>query len=600
MRIEMARKGPIIVINENVLNNDFLTLIQKLIERKYIKPSVQLFVEAFHQNMLTPEYTDESGSFISFFKACDDIEGKTNPDTKSERPISLSQTTRYRRVQSLQQIGLLEDFNGPIPDVFTSNSGAQVELYVLQKPNTMALSEEIEESQKPLISNVAYREARQEEIETFEQMSFGFYVDRPLQKLGTIELMANFINQMVRPDVTFPTEIVDELFEVKHPITGEKGQLNIISTHNSGSDSMMADDVTMVGYVYSAIQERIKQDLLKQSPNIDNLFRFDKVRIITDHGQKDGGGYRRSLDQQFDRITSNTFKFEATEGALWIMEQFGFIDENGLPYQDQEVRLLERVGNQQDELEGSAKKKLNERKTHRYIDLKLPHFLYKKLQDAYQKLLNQFQADGKQPKEHMLRMFTRSKTLLTHDNKGIGLILVDYFSSKIVEVNKRYGPYPLNNFSSNINSRLRCKTDDLLALSTTEKKEYDRVLRARLTSFNIRLLKILLSPVRIMFHKGLNYNARKEPRVLEMYSLVDKFLVYLENVTPGGHSLNTKLSKIEYRITVVRLDSSDLLVCNEHSARIRENLEYANEEAFESFARKLFASAAYLHQKKIK
>lgn len=555
-------QGPIILISKDFLNDDYFNLISNLVEKKLLPGSYMVILEGIHAELLRPEYVDENGSYIRFFHACEYISDRVNPDSSTGSLMNMKRTTIYRRLNEMSEKGIFIPSIKARPDIYSTADNSKASIYKLQRPN-IRLLKEVEEPQKKNVKDASYRRALKVEAHLNEQLAFGF-INEPLRKLGSLQLLAGYLNKLLRADETFMSNVVKSNFPIIHPESGEKGDISIEASYMVDSETMIPNDMVLVNYIYSAVQQRLLDDIENITVPIENRFRFDIVKILCDFGKEDSGGYREAIDRQLDRITGTKYRIEASRGALWLMERFGFLDENGVPYPRQDIRLLERAGDQQDESEGTVLEVLkDQRATHRFIDLRLPDFIHQQLNRALAELRLSILESDTEKGLALLPMFSRDKELLLGAEKGVAWVSNDYLSSMLARPGFKHGPVPLESFSRRMMVSLNNDKEEL--------------------KFQLRFLRMLLEPQRCLYCEDIHVNSRREPRLKSLFALLGKkFLIKVINTTPG-YTPKTRLSRITYDVIAVRLGAEEIEECLSRLDLIAKDKDYVEDEIFVSW-----------------
>jgi hypothetical protein len=571
-----ANIGPVLYIRNGIINETYFDIIDKLISNNIIKPSVRLFVEGMHASLLHPEHVTEQGIYVRFFSVCEYLEGRQNPDGKYSKPIQMSTNTRYSRVKNLQTIGVLDHYISKLPEFYEKISRKRLSIYALQIPPTLGLlkkAEVIEEIKRSVVVRTSeYRSARRQESVDAANMEYGFS-SRPLEQLGSLQLLASYLNECIRPDITFDKQLISGVKHIKQRGSQLPGTLRIETACTSDSSIMIADDMVLVNYFYSAIKERIFDNIETIKPPFQNLFRFDKRDVLLDLSKSDSGGERAALDIQVARVTGTKFTLMASDEVLWLMEELGFVDADGKAYPKVPVYLLHSVGEQKSENDTTSL--LDKRDSPRYIDLSLPPFIATQINQRLTKYIQRnLLEEGSGDKKHtinILPMFVRDKNFLRGQDKGFVWLLNDYLSTMLARPGFKHGPISLNLFCSRW-------------LKSVENVEDEKKLIHK-------MIKTLSNQERLLYIDDLIVNSRKEPRLRDMFSLLaDKYIVRIKNVT-GGYSNKTRLSSINYEFTAVRLDKHQIIDCGERSESVKRNVEYGQDEIFLNYGEGVIAKS---------
>ncbi|WP_018984062.1 hypothetical protein [Salinimonas chungwhensis] len=564
--------GPVIYIKNDLINEKYLAVVDSMVEKRLVKPSFKLLIEGLSTALLYAVHVDDTGSFVKFFDACDAIEGKIDPDYKTERPIQLGKITRYNRVKELEKKGFLQPFirQEYIRELFPGRGASRLKAYTLLVPSIMQLKPAQVEKSDFSQRTSEYKAARKVESENAAQMEFGF-VSKPVEKLGSLQILATYFSEFVRPDHTFSTKKINGTKLLRNPESGEAGKLYVETVSSTDTEIMVADDMVLLNYFYSSIQERLNEIKNSIKAPFENLFRFDKREILLDFRQSDSGGNRDVLDRQIKRLTNTKFNLEASKEALWLIKNLGIIDSKGVPYSKAPVQLLHERGEQIEAKKEDQDEMVAMRKSRRYVDVSLPSFIENLINEAIRELEQRRLVTEKYDTVPFLTMYDRDKRLLENEDKGLVWILNDYLSSMLARPGFKHGPIDLIVFTTRFNRTIQSKDDE-----------------QRISQL---MLRVFSNTNLLLYVDGWQQNARKNIRFKSMYSLLDnKFLVYIHNTTPN-YSSKARLSRISYSITIVRLDQSEAHECSERNALIRKNREYAEDELFPSYGKSIIERA---------
>jgi|GEM_PF-5715413 len=525
------RGGPLLAKPSNLKETAFLNAIDKLCENNHLKPSDRLFWgAALTLSSLDPVYSDKQQtlqfSYLFAFDALDNINGSENPDTKSKRPLQLSENSLYRRLKTYQDVGLLEKISHKIPIAKQKTS-----ILKLKLPSIQTLQQPEKISDKP-ISQAELHLARKQEITLAQESSHADLVSTSgLEGMGSLQLIARYLSRCIRPDDSIDKKTTLTTFPVKGQETD--GRLSIVTTCLDTSSLMTSDDLLLADICYQMIQESLKRDNNRgalQYP-IKNRFRFDKAALLREYKRNmraDSGEARRLLDQQLDRIFSTSFEIEADQ-AEQLMRHFNFIAPNGNVYDRKRFSLLSVAGEEFDETEAQSdlfpdelQKLMANRKSSRYVTVSLPDFMEDQINDWLQ-----------QKSQYMMSMFGRDLHLLEQKKSGVVWVLNNYLRSFLINENSIMRRMSLHQFINNWFKYL------------DEEAEIRRIQKM--------LFSLLTDESNMLHYTDLKINSRKDIRLTTLYSKVSDFLFYVENITPEM----SQLSKIKYDIHIVRLTDID-------------------------------------------
>ncbi|MEI8651084.1 hypothetical protein P4S73_29465 [Paraglaciecola sp. Hal342] len=333
---------------------------------------------------------------------------------------------------------------------------------------------------------------------------------------------------------------------------------------------MLGDDMVLLNYFYSSINERLISNLTDLTAPFQNLFRFDKRSILIDLGLTDSGGNRDTLDASVSRVVNTLFSLESDSEGLWLMQKLGLVDGNGHPYSKAPVRLIEEVGQTDDAEAVELDELIKSRTSLRYFDIALPSFLERQINRSIQMWHESIAANTHQNLP-TLKMFSRDKTLLLGQEKGLIWLINDHLSAKLARPGFSIGPVSLEAFLTAFSSSIITKTDVM-----TVKK---------------LMFTSLHSQSFMLYCDEWHVNKRRQPRFMKLIAMLNhKFLLEIENVTPG-YTLTTRISNLRYQFRVIRLTEAEIEECKERSALIQKNIEYAEDEVFVPFANAIFARA---------
>ena len=541
----MATKaGPVVFLNKNILKMNFSDAIDRIAEKSSLNQLHVLILKTCHTYAeIIPELTTTEGVFIRFFDICDNIEGKLNPSLKNPKPIKMSRNTRYNRINELIKIGFLNNIQFKIPDFYQKS---KLSIYTLEFPDTLPQPNN-EESKAGLVRTSEYKKARRNEQIATEQMTFAF-ISKPLKKMASYTMLANYLNRCIRTTASVTKKTLQTEFQVPNP-DGVHGVISVTTSSLDHAEIMLPDDMVLVDYIYSVIKERLQDNSENLIVPIENRFRFDISSICIDLGKSDSGGYRASIEKQIDRICATEFMISGKENAEWVMSFFGFVDKYDKPYSRVDLRLLRRLGVQNDELDEESQSILDKRASARYIDVAIPDFIINQIILA----LAAKQAD-------IMPMFYRDKRLITENEPGFGWLLNNYLMSMLVKPGKVHGAVELDKFSERWMKTID-NVDDLF-------------------KHNIIFLRFLLTPDHLLYVNGLTVNARKQPRLRLLYSKVGKFLIKVVNIRPDLQ----RLTKIKYEFTAIRLSDAKIQLYEERTKLVVSDIRFAEDESFLQYA----------------
>lgn len=550
-------KGPVMAITKGLINQTYYDVLDHMIEKNMIKPSSKLFIESFltSYNILV-DHVDDQNVYIRPFASFDMLVGKPNPDFNSKPPIKMAIPTKYKKIKQLQSWGMICEFpSEQIPDHYVEFKN--VSFYKLQFP-TLQLEEPVKTTTLDHRSS-EYRKALKSEMEVTQQMPFAF-ADTQLQKMGSYEFLANFLNRCIRPDKSTTQKTINNEFNV--PVPGEQviGSLKVTTTTLETAEILLAEDMLVVDYVLSVILERLQNSEGITLP-IENRFRFDYATILADFDIPDSGGYRDGLNKQFERIFATDFNIVSCPKTVWLMEKLGFVDSEGKPYDTVSIRLLSPIGQRNDELSEEFSDMLKNRKVNRFIDLSLPEHLIQQI--------NKSLSIGQRI---LLPMFTRDKLLIQQKDPGIPWLLNNFLSQKCPRPGFKYGPVELKSF---------CK----LWMKAWETDEES-------TKGVNSILKMLLTQGRLLYVDDLVINSRKQPRLNLLYAKIDKYLIRVENQTPE----KKQFGRITYTFLSVRMSDAEIREANSRIDLVKQHPEYAQDHMYKSVARNIIAKSDVVAQ----
>jgi hypothetical protein len=539
-------------------------MINSLVKKKSLKPSTVEFVNAMNTACLRPTYANDHGFFISFNDCCEILRGWVDPDYKKPREFKLSsKSSRYYRLQKLIKSGLLTSYEKPADLEYSGF------LYQLVMPRITISDAPTPSSDLQLTS--AYRKARKLEEQTALNMSFGYFA-KPIEQLGSMDILATYFNDCIRANSAITTKFIKKEKVIRNPESKKLGHLMIETTTSSADDAeiMIGDDMVLLNYIYSSINEQLAQNFEQLSVPFQNLFRFDKRRLLLDAGYNDGGGNRKLLDKQLSRIVNTQFSLESDSEALWLMNKLGLVDGNGKPYSKAPIKLIEEAG----ELDFSSSKEeidviFKERGSRRYLDLKLPSFLERQINRTI--LSYKEKVESSNSRLPILKMFNRDKKLLKGEEKGVIWLLNDYLSSKLARPGFAMGPIYLSQFLPLYNASLVSKKE-ILAITK-------------------HIFLALGHQRHLLYRDEWIVNSRSQPRLKKLYSMIDnKYLVAIDNVTQG-YTPTTRISNIKYSIRIIRLTDAEVIQCQERNQLVNQDIAYSEDKIFIDTAEAIFDRA---------
>ena len=561
--------GPVIFIRNNLLDAKYFNLVDALITAKQLKPSFRLFIESFNTSILTAEYATNDGVCIRYFDACDMLVGKTDPDYQTNRELKLSKVTRYNRLKTLIELGFLEPTSKPdVVELYSSTKGKPVTLYQLVMPSSIANASQSQSGDTLYQHSSEYRAQRRQEHSHATNMTFGYMAKR-LDKLGSMDILASIFNDCIRATNSIDAKVIEKEKVVPHPETKVQGKISITTSTSTANDAaiMVPDDMVLLNYFYSSINEHLISNIENLTFPFQNLFRFDARSVVLDFMLDDSGGNREWLDGAVKRIVTTKLNLRGDSKALWLFEKLGIVDEEGNPYQNTDINLLVKAGEKDIDrkLVDSAFK---ERSAARYFDLKLPWFIENQINDVLKARTENRLPNSYHP---FIKMFTRSKDLLKGEEKGLIWLIIDFFAAKLPKPGFTYGPTPIASFLTTFNASITTKESALTVMK--------------------HLFLAMHNPRRLLYCSGWFTNSRNQPRFEDLFTLVDKkFLVRFVNVTKG-YTKSTRLSRLEYTIHVVRLTDDEIKQCLERSELIQQDIQYAEDKVFIDLGEAIFARA---------
>ncbi|WP_039994785.1 hypothetical protein [Paraglaciecola chathamensis] len=569
------QSGPAIFIPNQFLDSKYMSIIDGMIDAKLLKPSFRMFFNAMNTLCLVPEAKLDDGCFIRFFDVCDMVNGTADPDYKADRVIKVtSKVTRYSRLKTLLKLNTLAEYPNKqrVKEFNQSYDTKPAKVYVLQYPciDSNQDNANINQTEKNQFTS-NYRQARKIEEMHALNMDFGYFA-KPLEQLGSMDILATYFNDCIRASNGITSKLIKKEKKVRNPETGKIGTLFIQTTTSTAEDAeiMLGDDMVLLNYFYSSINERLISNLTDPTAPFQNLFRFDKRSILVDLGLTDSGGNRDTLDASVSRVVNTLFSLESDSEGLWLMQKLGLVDGNGHPYSKAPVRLIEEVGQTDDAEAVELDDLIKSRTSLRYFDIALPSFLERQINRSIQ-IWHESIAANTHQNLPTLKMFSRDKTLLLGQEKGLIWLINDHLSAKLARPGFSIGPVSLEAFLTAFNSSIITKTDVM-----TVKK---------------LMFTSLHSQSFMLYCDEWHVNKRRQPRFMKLIAMLNhKFLLEIENVTPG-YTLTTRISNLRYQFRVIRLTEAEIEECKERSALIQKNIEYAEDEAFVPFANAIFARA---------
>lgn len=548
--MQELRGGSILAKPNNFKDTAFLRAVALLCDQDKLKPSDKLFFElAFPLIKLEPCYEDTYNqipfSYLFAFDVLDSMNGEKNPDTKTGKPINLSENSIHRRLAKYKAIGILRSVSHKIPIAKQRTSILEL---CIPSISTLDQSDDDLPDEQRNVSQTEMRLFHHAERIMAEQSTVADLVSiSELKGIGSYQLIARYLSMCILADSSVDRKTTIVTFNVKGEGANNNGRLQIVTTCLDTSSLMVSNDILLVDILYQMIQQSLRDKFEKGllSYPIKNCFRFDKVDILRVLGKRDSGEARRLLDIQLDRICSTSFEIEATE-AQDLMRYFNFISPEGKTYDRTQFSLLSMAGEEFDEEEKQndmfseeLKQQLAEnghisgkigihRKASRYISLKVPDFIESQINEWLQK-----------PENQMMTMFGRDKTLLLQSKKGVAWALNNYLNTFLIGTNKIMRRMKLDEFIKNWYKFL----DKDVEIYETQKT----------------LFGLLTDKMNIIHYTNLEINSRKDVRFQILYSKLSDFLICVKNITPDKRQLR----KIKYDIQIVRLNNSDAFTASD-------------------------------------
>tara|TARA_R110001592_G_scaffold53543_1_gene164169 strand:+ start:668 stop:2413 length:1746 start_codon:yes stop_codon:yes gene_type:complete len=567
--------GPAIFIPNQILDSQYMSIIDGMVDKKLLKPSFRIFLNAMNTLCLRPAEKFEDGCLIRFFDVCEIVNGRVDPDYKKERSIKVtSKVARYSRLNTLLKLNILAEYRNKkrVEEFNQSHATKPVSVYILQFPHINSTDDGANVPQSEKIQFTSnYRQARKIEELHALSMNFGYFA-KPLEQLGSMDILATYFNDCIRASNSIKSKFIKKDKKVRNPETGKIGTLSIQTTTSTaeGADIMLGDDMVLLNYFYSSINERLISNFTDLTAPFQNLFRFDKRSILVDLGFTDSGGNRDTLDASVNRVVNTLFSLESDSEGLWLMQKLGLVDGIGNPYSKAPVRLIEEVGQTDDAEAAELDELIKSRTSLRYFDLALPSFLERQINRSIEMWRESITSNTHQNLP-ALKMFNRDKSLLLGEEKGLIWLINDHLSAKLARPGFSIGPVSLEVFLTAFNSSVITKTE---IMSVT------------------KIMFTTLHSQRFMLYcDGWHVNTRRQPRFKKLIAMLDhKFLLEIENVTPG-YTLTTRISNLRYQFRVIRLTEAETAECKERSSLIQKNIEYAEDGVFVPFANAIFARA---------
>lgn len=536
------KSGPIVRIAQSLAKKDLKSIADLYISSGSLKESDKLILTSMQMAALTAtEFSDNDYIYFRSFDGFDIAEQHDNPDiknVKNRKKLSLKRPTRYRRLKKLCDVGfLLKRPHSDAPEalnLYSSNAA----IYEITLPKD--LPSEVTDSD----FNARSAEYRQSVLKEKQLLNNDInYLSRnDISKMGTQKL-SNYVSRSIKPTSTYDKKTIINEFPIPIGENELPGMLKITTTALDNSGLMDDQDMLLVDYIYAKIKwhlEERKESFEFVGRPIENKFKFDIVQILKDFNLPDTGGYRRSFWSRFDRISSTEFQLEVSENVRWLMNEFGFLDEENRPFDRVRFNILKIYGETFDDEEVED---TQQRQVPRIISVSLPTYIMDRI-NAY---FND-QASA------LLPMFQRDPALLTESNAGYMWVLYNYLKSQLPREMNYRRPMTLEGFLK----KWRPPTSDDIWKST------------------FKMFDVLLEPSRLLFVQGLDKNIRREYKVDRIISQVHEYLISITNSTP-----NRKRKKdIVYVISILHMPLVAKKLCTVQRDNIEKSGEWLQSETF--------------------
>lgn len=479
-------------------------MIEKLVELRKLKPSDQLIWNYIYTaKHVEVECKDSEAIYSRLFQAFELATGQPNPDFTKQKPIKLGIQSRYARIKTYVELGLLIDWPNPIPSDYKSG---RLKFYTPSYPALTSI-EPLNDDAEP---NETGRNIDTITDDILQSASL------PIRHLGSFQMFANIIGRCVRADRTDKRKTLVSEFPIPSVNDHKAGKIKVTTSALDNSEIMLPEDLLLVDVVYSKIKELLRSDNGITYP-ARNSFTFDKVDIAAELDKRDSGAMRDSVHQQFERIGATEFDVESSEEARWLMKQFQFMNESGEAFDRKRIRWLTIEG---EIFHKDIQQESDKKRSSRYITISLPEFLF----NSINLWLKTRQGD-------ILPMFSRDKKMIKQSSAGQVWTLNNYLNMTTSKPGLRRGPVILDAFLAGYIPHIGTQTK-----------------MGQLT-----FIKVLLESDRLIYAYNLTVNSRNQPRLNVAISLIGNHLLFLRNITPTA----SQLSRIRYEISNVRLTDNE-------------------------------------------
>jgi len=512
-----SKNNTMVFLQKDYIQNALLQIIKSLVEDKFLRKSDLFIWESVMNNIIHQKQTAVNGNqgfSIDIYEIFDSLRGIKNPDFKTNRFFNYDRNSKKNKLKKYLEIGLLKAIDDE--DVG----------YEIHYPTKAASQNTPKERSKKYLKN--------------NQKNWQLISTESIEKMGTIQVISNYIGRCVRLTDKIKTDVIKANFIVKNKSPDkEDGVLVVEATSLKNSSIVTAEDLLLVDYVYSMINEKL-EDREDKSGIIKNKFTFDLASIARDFGWNDSGNGRAMIYNKALRISSTEYTISSCKNALWLMSRLGFVSETGNVFTKARLRWFRIAGEQNEYLSDQSNDSA------RYVTISLPDFIITNLND-------------KNKKEYFttLPMFKRDKTMLKGKGAGVLWTLNNYLMTMLAVPGYIHGAVPLNKFLSRWQPYL---DNGVLIKPVTEV-----------------YLKTITNSDSLLYVQNMSLTSRAKVSVEKSYSLVGTFLIKTKNTTP----FYKQISSIKYEVTAIRLNVAEVAMCIKRIEKLKESPLFVSDKEFE-------------------
>ena len=510
------KRNTVIFLRKDYSQEALLQIIESLVEEKLLRKSDLLIWSSVMINIVQQKamtLNGKQGVSIDIYRVIDSLKGSDNPDFKKHRVFNYDRNSKKNKLEKYLQIGLLKSL---------SDAEAGYEINYPTKANSLDISKK---------RSSTYLKKHQEDWQLISTEA--------IEKMGTIQVISNYIGRCVRLTDKIKADVIKANFIVKSKSSDEQdGVLMIEATSLKNSSIVIADDLLLVDYVYSMINEKLEERENTSAP-IENKFTFDLASVARDFGWNDSGNGRSIIYTKILRISSTEYAISSCKNASWLMSRLGFLNENGEVFTKARLRWFRIAGEQTDDVNGQ-----NDGSS-RYVTISLPDFIIANLNDK-----------NKKKTFATLPMFKRDKIMLQGKSAGVLWTLNNYLMTMLAVPGYMHGPVSLDKFLTRWQPYL--EEVDLLK---SAKQVY---------------LKAITNKNSLLYVTDLHTTKRCKVKLIQAYSLVGSFLVKTKNITP----FHKQIGALKYDITAIRLNTAEISMCRKRIETLKKSPLFVTDDLF--------------------